>query len=68
MLLGDAVHLHPAVVDRVLPAAGRDHPADVAGGAAPGQVPPLHHDTRVGVHLRHSRGAKHTLQVFRSLF
>lgn len=43
---GVAVHLHPAVAHRVLPAAGRDHPAHVARGAAARQVCALHHDPR----------------------
>ena len=43
---GQSFHLHSPLSHRVLPAAGRDHPPHLAGGAAPRQVCPLHHDPR----------------------
>ena len=44
--LGQSGHIDPALADRVLPAAGRDYSAHQSGGAAAGQVRPLHHDPR----------------------
>ena len=64
LIPGDSLRFHLAVADCVLLAAGRNHSADVAGGAAAGQVPPLHHGSRHPVHLRHCRGPQHPLQVF----
>jgi hypothetical protein len=48
-----ALHLDPAVAHCVLLAAGRNHSADVAGRAAAGKIPPLHHDPGDALHLRH---------------
>ena len=42
---GQSLHLHPPLTHRVLPAAGRDHPPHLAGGATSRQVRPLHHDS-----------------------
>lgn len=41
---GIAQHIHFAVADCVLLAAGGNHSADVAGGAAARQIRTLHHD------------------------
>ena len=60
---GHPLHLDPAVAHRVLPAAGRDHPADVSGGAAARQVPAVHHGAGDAVNLRHRRRAQRPLQV-----
>lgn len=38
-------HIHSAVAHCVLPAAGGNHSAHIAGGAAAGKVCALHHDT-----------------------
>lgn len=38
-------HIHSAVAHRVLPAAGGNHSAHVAGGAAARQICALHNDT-----------------------
>ena len=58
---GDSLYFHLAVSDGLLLAVGRDHSADVVGGAVAGEVPPLHHDPRVHVHLRHRRSAQRSL-------
>lgn len=42
---GIAQHIHPAVVDCVLLAAGRNHSAHFARRAIAGQVRALHHDS-----------------------
>lgn len=39
-----ALYQHPALVDCVLFTAGRDYSADVADGAAVGQISALHYD------------------------
>ena len=57
---GRAVYLHPAVADRVLLAAGGDHPSHQPGRAPAGEVPALHHDPRHP--LRHGRSS-----IFQSL-
>ncbi|GBM34796.1 hypothetical protein AVEN_7845-1 [Araneus ventricosus] len=57
------VHLDSSLADCLLPAAGRDHPAHLAGGAAARQVPALHHDTSHALHLRHGGRAQRPLQV-----
>jgi len=60
---GVAVHLDTALAYRLLPAAGRDHPAHVTRGAAARQVPALHHDPRHALHLRHRGRPQRPLQV-----
>ena len=60
---GDPLHLDPAVADGVLPPAGRDHSADVAGRAPARKVPALHNDTRHALNLRHRWRAQRALQV-----
>lgn len=60
---GDALHLHPGVAHCVLPAAGRDHPADVAGRAVTREVSALHHDPRHFVHISDGGSAERPLQV-----
>jgi Neurotransmitter-gated ion-channel transmembrane region len=44
--LGQSGHIDPAVIDCVLPAAGRNYSADESGRPFTGQVRPLHHDPR----------------------
>ena len=58
-----SVYLDPAVSDRLLPTARRDHPADVARRAADRQVPALHHDPRHLVHHRHRHRPQHPLPL-----
>lgn len=41
---GLALDIDPAVANSVLPPAGRDHPAHVAGGATPWEICALHND------------------------
>ena len=41
---GLLVHLHPALLDSVLPPLGRDHPPHLPRRPPPWQVCPLHHD------------------------
>ena len=48
-----AMHLHSAVAHCVLLAAGRNHPADVAGRAAAGKISPIYYDPGDAFHLRH---------------
>ena len=43
---GQPVDQYSAVADRVLSAAGGDHPAHFVSCAAAGKVRTLHHDTR----------------------
>ena len=43
-LTGFAVHQHLAVSDCVLPAVGRNHPADIARCAITREIRTLHHD------------------------
>jgi len=43
---GQPVHFHFALTDCVLPAVGRDHPADQSGCSAARQICALHHDSR----------------------
>lgn len=43
---GLLVHLHPALLDSVLPPACRDHPTHLPRRPPPWQVCPLHHDPR----------------------
>lgn len=50
---GNSVQLHPCVAHRVLPAAGRDHTAHVAGRAPPRQIPAVHNDPCHSLDLRH---------------
>lgn len=44
--IGVAVDLDPSVADCVLPAAGRDHPAHLAGGATARKIRAIYHDPR----------------------
>ena len=44
--LGQSGHIDPAVIDCVLPAAGRNYSADQSGRPFTGQVRRLHHDPR----------------------
>lgn len=46
LMKGELGHIHFAVVDRVLPASGRDHPSDEPSRPVAGQIRSLHHDTR----------------------
>jgi hypothetical protein len=55
---GVTLHLHPAVSDRVLPAAGRNHSADLAHSAPLGQVPALHHGAGHALRRGHHCGAQ----------
>ena len=42
---GDIIHFDPHQLVRVLPARGRDHPADLPGRPPPREVPHIRHDT-----------------------
>lgn len=44
MCIGEFSHIDPAVIDCVLPAAGRDYSTYQFGRATPGQVCALHYD------------------------
>ena len=55
---GVTLHLYPAVSDRVLPAAGRNHSADLAHSAPLGQVPALHHGAGHALRRGHHCGAQ----------
>lgn len=57
------MHIDPPFSDGVLPAAGRDHPAHLAGHPAAGQVPTLHHDSRVAQRLDDGLRAQCAFQV-----
>lgn len=48
---GDTLHLDSRVVDCVLPAAGRNHPAHVVGGTAAWQISSFHDDFSVTIGL-----------------
>lgn len=43
---GEFGHIDPALVDCLLPLAGRNHSAYQFGGAPLGQIRPLHYDSR----------------------
>ena len=45
-LLGVAIHLHPTLVDCVLPPAGRNHPPHLPRRTPPRKIRALHHDPR----------------------
>lgn len=60
---GVAVHIYTVVAHRVLPAAGRDHPAHVAHRAPAGQVPAIHHGVGHAVRVRHRGCIERQLQV-----
>ena len=62
---GVPLNKHFALSHRVLPASGRNHPADLAGGAAPWEIRPLHHDPRHLQHLRHRPCPQHPLPLTR---
>lgn len=61
--IGDSVHINPAVIDCVLPPAGRNHSPHLFGRSPSWKVPPLHHDSRHPLHLRYRGGSQHTFQV-----
>ena len=42
---GDIIHFDPHQLVRVLPARGRDHPADLPRRPPPREVPHIRHDT-----------------------
>ena len=63
LVTGDVMHLYSGVVDRVLSAAGRDHPPDVAGGALTGEVLALHDDSRHSFYYRHRLRSQRAFQV-----
>lgn len=52
------LHQHSAVVDRVLPAAGRNYSADITHCAAARQVSALHDDARNVISSGYDCGAQ----------
>lgn len=58
-----AVHLHPALAHRVLPAAGGDHSADFHYRASAGQILAVHYAAVHAVRRDHHRRAERQLPV-----
>lgn len=57
------MYFNTRLVDRVLPASGRNYSSHLASRAPAGQVSALYHDSRLAVRLDHGLRAQHTLQV-----
>lgn len=57
------MYFNTRLVDRVLPASGRNYSAHLASRAPAGQVSALYHDSRLAVRLDNGLRAQHTLQV-----
>lgn len=57
------MYFNTRLVDRVLPAFGRNYSSHLASGAPAGQVSALYYDPRLAVRLDDGLRAQHTLQV-----